>query len=162
MLDRKFDLDPDKGKLSWAWLGLYLTSKLRGPYTDECSLHAVQVYFAVRTPVRTLPSWTLKHKQTYLWRVKNWFQTGEVDGFPQSLRSLETPALQAMMSMTKFVCLFVFQLGIPHAQVLMISYEDQMTSILFPSYPGRCLATLYEQGNSLSRHFFPYVQQFRG
>ena len=71
MLDRKFDLDPDKGKLSWAWLGLYLTSKLRGPYTDECSLHAVQVYFAVRTPVRTLPSWTLKHKQTYLGRVKN-------------------------------------------------------------------------------------------
>ena len=41
MLDTKFDLDPDKGKLSWPWLGLYLTSNLRGPYTDECSLHAV-------------------------------------------------------------------------------------------------------------------------
>jgi len=61
------------------------------------------------------------------------------------------------MSVTS-VCLFVFQLGIPHAQALMISYEDQMTSILFPSYPGGCLATLYEQGNSLSRHSFPYEQ----
>lgn len=83
MLDTKFDVDPDKGKLSWAWLGLYLTSNLTGPYTDECSLHALQAYFAVRTPVRTLPSWTLKHKQTYLGRVKNRFQTEEVDGFPQ-------------------------------------------------------------------------------
>lgn len=49
MLDRKFDLDPDKGKLSWAWLGLYLTSTLRWPYTDECFCSANVAIMDVET-----------------------------------------------------------------------------------------------------------------